>query len=194
MDGGYLLRPGNLEDASALLRALKQPLDQVVHLWNLEPVARADANAYGLHTLVALARAAGEFGMDSWTLDVGVSGTQQVLPDDVANPDAATLMGPCLVIPLEFPKVTARLIDADQPALRPDAFAADLAAELGRPHTDRIVALRRGRRWIPGYERMAVDGLPGARAPARPPRTRARIRSATCPGACAAGCATAAST
>jgi NAD(P)-dependent dehydrogenase (short-subunit alcohol dehydrogenase family) len=149
LDGGYTIRPGNLEDAVSLLRALKQPLDHVVHLWNLEPTARADAGAYGLHTLVALARAAGEFGMDDWSLDVGVSGTQQVLPGDVGNPDAATLMGPCLVIPLEFPKVTARLIDADRPA--------DLAAELGRARTDRIVALRHGRRWIPGYETMAVD-------------------------------------
>ncbi|WP_370383430.1 SDR family NAD(P)-dependent oxidoreductase [Catenulispora sp. GAS73] len=149
LDDGFTVRPGSLEDAVSLLRALKQPLDQVVHLWNLEPVARADAGAHGLHTLVALARAAGEFGMDSWSLDVGVSGTQQVLRGDVTDPDAATLMGPCLVIPLEFPKVTARLIDVDEPA--------DLPAELGRARTDRIVALRRGRRWIPGYETMAVD-------------------------------------
>ena len=86
-------------------------LERVVHLWTLEPAPHDTTIAYGLHTLVALARAAGESGIGDWSLDVAVSGTQQVLGEEVAHPAGATLIGPSLVIPLEYPGVTTRLID-----------------------------------------------------------------------------------
>ncbi|MEO3854100.1 SDR family NAD(P)-dependent oxidoreductase [Acrocarpospora sp. B8E8] len=146
---GHTIRPGSVADTLALLRDLRaagRPLDRVLHLWTLEPGERTVE--YGLHTLVALARAAGESGIDGWSLDVAVSGTQEVFPGEVANPDGSTLIGPSLVIPLEYPRVTTRFIDLDTPA--------GLVAELGRPQTDRIVALRRGRRYLPGYETMAT--------------------------------------
>ncbi|TKK89201.1 SDR family NAD(P)-dependent oxidoreductase [Herbidospora galbida] len=151
---GHTVRPGNVADALALLRGLRAAghgLDRVVHLWTLEP--GEDTVEYGLHTLVALARAAGESGVDGWSLDVAVSGTQEVLPGEVGNPDGSTLIGPSLVIPLEYPRVTTRFIDLDTPS--------GLVAELARPQTDRIVALRRGRRYLPGYETMATpDATP----------------------------------
>ncbi|WP_198169253.1 type I polyketide synthase [Herbidospora daliensis] len=150
---GHTVRPGNVADALALLRDLRaagRGLDRVVHLWNLEPGDGPVENTveYGLHTLVALARAAGESGVDGWSLDIAVRGTQEVLPGEVRDPDGSTLLGPALVIPLEYPRVTTRFIDLDTPS--------GLAAELARPQTDRIVALRRGRRYLPGYETMAT--------------------------------------
>ncbi|WP_157251719.1 type I polyketide synthase [Nonomuraea typhae] len=146
---GYTVRPGNVADTAALLRDLRaagRPLDRVVHLWSLDETL-PDAG-HGLHTLVALARAAGESGVDRWSLDVAVAGTQQVLGEEVTNPDGAQLIGPALVIPLEYPNVVTRFIDAE-----PDGHAA-LVAELGREQSARTVALRRGRRWVPGYDKM----------------------------------------
>ncbi|MCK2216217.1 SDR family NAD(P)-dependent oxidoreductase [Actinomadura sp. ATCC 31491] len=150
---GYTVRPGDAADLRALLRDLRaagHPLTRALHLWTLEP--SPDATALGLHTLVALARAAGEAGVTEWTLDVAVSGTQEVTGGDAVHPELATLTGPCLVIPLEYPKVATRLIDL--PAGPADADLAALAAELSRPRADRVVALRRGRRWLPGYESL----------------------------------------
>ncbi|NAS20976.1 SDR family NAD(P)-dependent oxidoreductase [Herbidospora sp. NEAU-GS84] len=151
---GHTVRPGNVADALALLRDLRaagRGLDRVLHLWTLEP--GEGTVEYGLHTLVALARAAGESGLDGWSLDVVASGTQEVIPGEVRNPDGSTLIGPALVIPLEYPRVTTRFIDVDTPC--------GLVAELARPQTDRIVALRRGRRHLPGYETMATpDATP----------------------------------
>ncbi|MEV4067998.1 KR domain-containing protein, partial [Nonomuraea dietziae] len=158
---GHTIRPGSVADALALLRDLRaagRPLERVVHLWTLEPGPHDLTVARGLHTLVALARAAGESGIGGWSLDVAVSGTQQVLGEEVTDPSGATLTGPCLVIPLEYPGVTTRLID-----LPGEPAAADLdalAAELARPHGDRTVALRRGRRWLPGYDPMPVPTTP----------------------------------
>ncbi len=153
---GYLVRPGSVDDASSMLRDLRaagQPLERVVHLWSIDAAPGAAALAEGLHTLVALARAAGGLGLDAWSLDVVVSGTQQVHADE-ASPYAATLTGPCRVIPLEYPRVTARLIDVTaNPA--PAAIGA-LVDELCRPQADPTVALRLRRRWVPGYAAMAA--------------------------------------
>ncbi|MEV0144429.1 MULTISPECIES: SDR family NAD(P)-dependent oxidoreductase [unclassified Nonomuraea] len=183
---GYTIRPGDVTDTLALLRDLRltgRPLDRVVHLWTLDAPAldastpdaptpepggtRApgkDAVDLGLRTLVALARAAGESGIGAWSLDVAVAGTQPVLGEEVADPYGATLLGPCAVIPLEYPGVTTRLVDLPaEPGAR-DLTA--LVAELARPQTDRTVALRRGRRWVPGYDPL----------PAPPVEERAALR------------------
>ncbi|WP_410667763.1 SDR family NAD(P)-dependent oxidoreductase [Amycolatopsis sp. cmx-4-68] len=140
------VRPGDVGDLLKLLRDLKRGgtrLDRVVHLWNLDD----DSLLLGLHTLVALARAAGELGLGGWTLDLAATGTQRVLHDGELRPDAATLTGPNLVIPMEYPGVQTRLIDVDAAA-----GAAAVVAELHRPAPGRTVALRGSRRWLPGYE------------------------------------------
>jgi acyl transferase domain-containing protein len=159
-DDGYLVRPGSVEDTLALLRGLRaagrQP-ERAVHLWALDAPPDEPTFPEGLHALVALARAAAELGLDEWSLDVVVAGTQQVLTDDVANPLAATLTGPVRVIPLEHPKVVARLIDlAAEPGGRK---VAGLVAELCRPPADPLVALRHGRRWVPEYEPMPAPSI-----------------------------------
>jgi acyl transferase domain-containing protein/acyl carrier protein len=159
VEDGYTVRPGNVEDTLALLRALRtagRPLQRAVHLWALEPAPDEVMLSQGVHTLVALARAAGELGMDTWSLDVVVSGTQQVLDDDVSRPYAATLTGPCRVIPLEYPNVTSRLLDLDPAPMLSPAAIGGLLAELQSPHADALVALRHGRRWLPEYQRMVA--------------------------------------
>ncbi|MDR8412933.1 SDR family NAD(P)-dependent oxidoreductase [Nonomuraea sp. 3-1Str] len=168
---GYTIRPGDVTDTLALLRDLRltgRPLDRVVHLWTLDADGTQgsgkDAVDLGLRTLVALARAAGESGIGAWSLDVAVAGTQPVLGEEVADPYGATLLGPCAVIPLEYPGVTTRLVDLPaEPGAR-DLTA--LTAELARPQTDRTVALRRGRRWVPGYDPL----------PAPPVKEQAALR------------------
>ncbi|HEX8078666.1 MAG TPA: SDR family NAD(P)-dependent oxidoreductase [Jatrophihabitans sp.] len=159
VEDGYTVRPGNVEDTLALLRELRsagRPLTRAVHLWALESAPDEVMLSQGVHTLVALARAAGELGMDTWSLDVVVSGTQQVLDDDVSRPYAATLTGPCRVIPLEYPNVTSRLVDLDPAPIMSPAAIAGLLAELQSPQADALVALRHGRRWLPEYHRMVA--------------------------------------
>jgi len=157
-DDGFTVRPGVTADLLAVLRALRaagRPLERAVHLWSLEPSSAG--TAYGLDTLVALAQAAAEVGGAEWAMDVVVAGTQEVVPGDVTDPEAAMVTGPCLVVPLEYPGVTARLVDvSSSPAGR---SSRELVAELRRSPTDWLVALRHGRRWLPGYESLPVtDG------------------------------------
>ncbi len=163
---GHTVRPGSVADMLAVLRDLRtagRRLERVVHLWTLEQAPHDTTIAYGLHTLVALARAAGESGIGDWSLDVAVSGTQRVLGEEVAHPAGATLMGPSLVIPLEYPGVTTRLIDLPAGPSARDLHG--LTAELARPQHDRTVALRHGRRYIPDYAVMQPPPLPAVSNP-----------------------------
>ena len=151
-DDGWTVRPGNADDALAVLRALKGGgvrLERVVHLWTLAPAPGGtdETVSLGLHTLVALARAAGELGSRAWALDIVTTGANQVLDGGEVRPDAATLVGPALVVPLEYPEVTTRLIDAEQ-----RTPAAAVAAELRRPRTDLTIAFRGSRRWVRDYD------------------------------------------
>jgi acyl transferase domain-containing protein len=161
---GFVVRPGSPEDATAALRELiareAQP-DHVVHLWTADHEAQ-DCLQRGFHTLVAFARAAGDLGLAPWSLDVVTMGSHRVLPSDPVRPEQATLLGPCRLIPVEYPRVRTRLIDLDgATAAAPRALLAELRAE----PTDQVVALRGGRRWVPGYEVLDTACLAGT-APA----------------------------
>lgn len=154
--GGYHIRPGNAQDTQAMfaaLRAADELPDRVLHLWTLAPGTDSVTEVVrrGLHTLVALARTAQEVGLDAWQLDVVTAGTHRVSGDEPVHPARATVIGPCRMIPVEYAQAGARLIDV--PADRPVAVPELLAELLAEP-TDRIVALRDGRRQVPTYDTL----------------------------------------
>ncbi|GAA3836620.1 hypothetical protein GCM10022226_68230 [Sphaerisporangium flaviroseum] len=153
---GLAVRPGSQEDAIAALRELGdrdfRP-QRVVHLWTADDGTRRtgdpteDCLRLGLHTLVAFARATGDVGLSPWSLDIVTVGSQRVLPGDAVRPELGTLLGPCRLIPVEYPRVQTRLIDIDV-ATSPREVLTELRAE----PADQVVGLRGGRRWVPGYE------------------------------------------
>ncbi len=130
----------------------------MLHLWNCGgQVDDLEAEAErGFYTLIGLARAMADAGRDAWQLDVVVSSAYQVLPADQVAPARALTVGPVRVIPLEYPKVRARLVDLDRLDAGSGA-AARLASELAATADDRAVtvtALRGGTRWTLGYDRV----------------------------------------
>jgi acyl transferase domain-containing protein len=159
---GWTIRPGDVHDTRAMLDALRQRdqlPDRVVHLWTLaertperDDIADVDdVVRLGLHTLVALAQAAGELGVEALSLDIVTAASQQVLGTTSVVPARATLLGACRLIPVEYPKAAVRLVDLEHGAVT-DADLAALRAELSAEPADRLVGLRSGRRWVPGYD------------------------------------------
>ncbi|MGX7825914.1 SDR family NAD(P)-dependent oxidoreductase [Actinokineospora sp. 24-640] len=149
-----LVREGSAEDATSLLRDLVGrglTPDRVVHLWNTETAGftHADNLRRGLHTLVAYARAAGDLGLRSWSLDVVTTGGHRVLDTDAVLPDTSSVLGPVRLIPVEYPGVRTRLVDVEPGvAAQPAALLGELFAD----PADQVVGLRLGRRWTPSYE------------------------------------------
>ncbi|HEY1918705.1 MAG TPA: SDR family NAD(P)-dependent oxidoreductase [Streptosporangiaceae bacterium] len=146
-----IIRPGSAPDLTAVLTELAArdlTPERVIHLW---PAAHTDAE-YGMNTLIALAKAAGDRGLKPWSLDIVAIGSQRVLPGDPLRSDLATLLGPLRLIPVEYPGVRTRLIDIDSASQR-----AALITELTSEPADQIVALRAGQRWIQAYQVLDED-------------------------------------
>ncbi|MEV4173304.1 SDR family NAD(P)-dependent oxidoreductase [Nonomuraea sp. NPDC049709] len=157
------VRPGSPEDSLAAMRELNQRRwepDRVVHLWSAEGGPIEESLQRGLHTLVGLARAAGDLGLPSWALDIVTSGGQRVHPGDRVKAALGTLLGPTRLIPVEYPRVKTRLIDVDGVG-----SAQALLAELRAEPADQVVGLRGGQRWIPDYEVLDASVIE-ARTPA----------------------------
>lgn len=152
---GFRLRPGSPDDTLAALRELVSRdwfPERVLHLWTAddapprpEDPPTDECLRRGLHTLVALARAAGDLGLPAWSLDIVTTGSHRVHEGEAVHAERGTLLGPARLIPVEYPKVRTRLIDVD-------SGGASLLAELRAEPEDQVVALRGGHRWIPDYE------------------------------------------
>src|SRR5262249_52137108 len=80
---------------------------------------------------------------------------------DQVRPERGTLLGPCRLIPVEYPRVRTRLIDIDAAtAASPGPLLTELLAE----PADQVVGLRDGRRWVPGYDVLDASCLTGTPA------------------------------
>lgn len=163
-DGAYRIRPGNIEDTLELftrLRGAGRVPDRVVHLWTLESAPEQETIRRGLHTLVAIARAAHETGFGEWKLDVVTSATFRVFGDEPVVPARSTAHGPCTILPVEYPGCEVRLIDVADGATMP---ASQVITELASSPANEFVALRGGRRWTPDFEVLPLgvgdDPLP----------------------------------
>ncbi len=151
-DGCYRIRPGNIEDTAELFSALKRDgrvPDRVVHLWTLAQATAEDTVRLGLHTLVAVARAAHEIGFGEWKLDVVTAGTFQVTGEETIVPARSTVFGPCTILPVEYPGAAIRVVDLVHDAA---PSVGDVLAELRGDPANQFVALRGGRRWSPEFD------------------------------------------
>ena len=179
-DGAYTVAPGRREDAQSLLEDLAAAdclPDVVLHLWSLEPIpgsAEADAvgagdlaeavQERGFYSLVALAQGLGRVapGREARIL-VASAGMQRVGGEGALIPEKATVLGPCLGIPREYPHLTCTSVDVDVPApggpeeaelvdhLLAEACRGAEAAATG------TVAYRGGERRVAGYAPVHLD-------------------------------------
>jgi amino acid adenylation domain-containing protein/thioester reductase-like protein len=81
------------------------------------------------------------------------TGIQRVTGEEELVPERAALLGPCRVIPQEYPHLACRSVDVDLPegwkrARLVDQLAAELTADTSEP----AVALRGGERWARAFE------------------------------------------
>jgi len=148
------------------LRASKRLPDRIVHLWGLTaqmPLSDDDRQRRGFYSLLHLAQAIGELGATSPIhLSVVTDGVHEVTGEETMVPDKATALGPCRVIPQEFPNVTCTHLDLaidESATLRDDQIDA-IVADLLSGSREPAVAYRRGRRWVLGYAGVKLGPVP----------------------------------
>lgn len=144
---------------------------RVVHLWTLErepSIAAADSLNSGFYSLMALAQALGNVELDELCRILVVSNNvQDVTGSEPLSPEKTTLIGPCKVIPQEYPKLSCSNIDIrlPQPGSRQEAtLLQSLLGEITTSQPDPVVALRENRRWIQSFEPMHLPEQDSAAA------------------------------
>jgi phthiocerol/phenolphthiocerol synthesis type-I polyketide synthase E len=196
----WRLAPADREGYDQLLREVMAgggAPRYVVHLWcvggdapgtDWEPRSQ-ELEDRGFWSLLYLAQACGRQGLNTPLALLAVaSGLHRVRGEERRLcPEKATLLGPVLVIPREYPHIRAACVDVELPTAAAttapatavpattapadralDELAARLAAEAAGPLADAVVALR-------GDQRLARE-LEPARIEACPPE-RLRLRT-----------------
>jgi acyl transferase domain-containing protein/thioesterase domain-containing protein/NADP-dependent 3-hydroxy acid dehydrogenase YdfG len=186
-----------------LMASGKAP-NRVVHLWLLsaDESFRPGSSFFhrnlerGFYSLFFLAQAMGDEGLPRPVhLTVLSNGMQRVGNETVPYPEQATVLGPCLVMPREFPGITVSQVDMQLPAqqprrsrflpisplplLRPWRYFARASEEEWAPVVDRLL---REVRTEPGNRQVALRGerrfervFEPSRSEAKAPTDRASV-------------------
>ncbi|MFK7804318.1 MAG: SDR family NAD(P)-dependent oxidoreductase [Anaerolineae bacterium] len=123
----FIIRPEQRSDYEQLLQTLIQQSlqpDHLLHMWTVyhadgsHPAQKAylKSQTYGFNSLVQLTQALGDLDSDKpLQMTVVTNGTQTIGHEDANCLEKTTLIGPCKVIPREYPQITCRLIDVTLP-------------------------------------------------------------------------------
>jgi acyl transferase domain-containing protein len=156
----YTIGPGALGDHEALVDALATSgalPSRVLHLWgatarDADFADPEEAKERCFLSLVFLARALGPRLAGETSLAVVTSHMQEVSGEGPGIPAKALVLGPCRVVPAEYPQLRCRSIDVLLPAAgAPGEEAIErLLAEVERGE-DAVVALRGIDRWVESF-------------------------------------------
>ncbi len=148
------IRPAQRDDLAALLdhaHAIAGPVSRIVHLWSSTEDSIAcsweQKQSIGFFTITALAGVlqAKQLEQDV-SIEIAFRGGFDVLGGEFIDPDHATLLGPCRVIPQENALLSCRLVDIGHGAV--PLIAERLAEENQRSAPNSVVAYRGQYRWL----------------------------------------------
>jgi acyl transferase domain-containing protein/acyl carrier protein len=160
----FVVRPGEREDYEQLVENVRKrgiELRHVVHNWSVtEPESKEDldntSNA-GLFSVISLMQALGTPGtFGPVKLTVISAGLQRIRGDEAISPAKSLVLGPCRVIPLEFPEVTCQCIDIDITEAT-DQLIGEIVLSASTATNSGLFAYRSGRRWAETFEHMPID-------------------------------------
>ena len=156
----YVINPAEPADYRTVIKRVKDsgpPLEHIVHLWTLtgepEPTLNQSQRS-GFYSLLFLAKALGDNRVTgTLTIDVVSDHLQAVDAGEDVCAAKATLLGPCRVIPQEYPNVTTRSIDIRVPAAgaATHALVTDLFHEVTSAGADVTISYRENRRLVQSF-------------------------------------------
>ena len=165
-DGSFEIQSGRLDDYLTLLGLLKTESTKVLNVVHLGPLSNRvklpDAGydplsqEVGFYSLLNLAKAIGELDI-SVPVRIGVVSSQihEVTGEEKLDPAMATILGPCGVMPKEYPNITS--FSVDLPAVpaagrHPNETVLHLLDEFCNPAKGGVVAYRGTYRWEKSFK------------------------------------------
>lgn len=175
--GDYTLDPAKPEHYRLLVDVLQgdgSPLN-IVHLWGVsggdnDPVNLTSSELLDrcFYSPINIAQAIGEQNLSFPVhLTLVTDQLQDVVGGEVLVEHKAGVLGPCKVIPQEYPQITCHSVDIQLPetgTLREREQIQALIAETRFDNPDSTVAYRGPHRWVQTFEQVAlgeVQGVPG---------------------------------
>ncbi len=168
--GAYTINPQRREDYDRLMQALGDRLftpQKIVHFWSLTPNNTLDVVSFetsqqlGFYSLLFLTQVLGKHNItEPVQLKIVTSNIHDITGDERLCPEKATVLGPCKVIPQEYPNINCCSIDIVIPAeqtLLPQRLITQLLTELTAMATTDVVAYRGKRRWIQTYKAVRLN-------------------------------------
>lgn len=167
----YTMAPHLRTDYEALVRHIVAEHDhckQVIHLWSLtedegfaEPFAEFEEfQQRGFYSLVYLVQALGEPGtQEEMRISVVSNHTQNVNGTENVWPGKATILGPCKVIPQEYPSIRCSFLDIELPPAgtwQREQLVHHLSSEVLSEQSEPMICYRSNRRWVQAFEPVQV--------------------------------------
>ncbi|MBD9358039.1 non-ribosomal peptide synthetase/type I polyketide synthase [Methylomonas albis] len=165
--GDYRINPASADDYGRLIQSLEEKtFHKILHFWSLSaadvtgPEIFEQSQLNGYYSLLFLGRALAK-QQHNEKIDITVISNHlhDVNGQGEIVPEKATLLGPCLVMPQEIPRLSCRCLDVSL-ASSSESGTADLLnrvlAEIAHDGNDPLLAYRGSRRLVPGFERVAL--------------------------------------
>ena len=167
----FILEAGNPDDYKRLIAALQANdlvPDHVIHAWTLAGInsdrSRNDsfkrAQDLGFYSLLFLARtlAKQNFGNELNLFAIS-NHIQEVHGNETLTPEKSTLLGPCIVIPQEYPNIRVKSIDLELPVqIKIDDLTIDrIFGEFFNSDSELFIAYRNAQRWVQTYEQIELN-------------------------------------
>ena len=163
-DQDYMVNPERPDDYDKLLTNLQQTNQipqKIIHLGNVATNAPTNFDTIqqlGFYSLLFLAQTIGNQGItEPIQIAIITNGMQPVTGDEEICPQKATVLGPCKVIPKEYPNITCVSIDIEAWESTPPYNRDQIDSLLGEFYgefNDIMVAYRGSDRWIQSFEKI----------------------------------------
>ena len=171
-EGTYAINPEEPGDYGLLISelcALDKAPRKIVHLWSVSNSYGRDERwqrlerlqSLGLYSLLFLARALGEKNItQEMDIEIILNNVHAVTGGETLNPEKATILGACKIIPLEYSNVRCRSIDivVPEPGTQSEqTLVKQLLGEFSTKPSDPVIAYRAGYRWVEMFERIHLE-------------------------------------
>ena len=161
----YRFNPADPEDYIRLTSGLEVPEEglSVINLLGTDSGADIQTGKQLFYSMLYLTQALGQGRNYPVEIKVLSTGVQKIMDGDPLEPSKALVLGPCRVIPREYPHMRCTLIDFVPPAGEEKEELLDrLSAEALYSSEETTIAYRRAQRWVQTYEnaRLAEKAVP----------------------------------
>ena len=174
-EGVYAINPLNCHDCDALLEeliALGKPPQNIAYLWSLNTAGNNQTGEYlAFNSLLFFVQALDKQKIsDRLQIWVVSNQIQEVNGEGTLDPQKATVLGLCKVIPQEYPNIACRNIDVVLPksgTREEEKLIDQLLGELTALSSDLIVAYRDRYRWVQTVEPVRLESADEGKTPLR---------------------------